>query len=229
MVEQATVIIYPTKEEVTIEKRKDDGYNLHNESGVTTWNVPETEVERLIAYQKLREGMEQEELRNAARLLALEIDSSWDEAAKYNTLFDLRKNRASLKLQKAAAKDAGVPLFLAAGTDPDVSHLVSYLQHVGCKLYAHGKNEADVDRAFNEYLTWSGESLPEIVKIQEKAYGREWFLIFKFSADVSYPFPIIEMGTGGGEGTPTGLHRSDFVTVCYPQIIEQLVRAGLRA
>ena len=103
MIEQQQVVLYPSREIVTLEKRKDGGWNLHNESGLTTWNVPDDEVKRLIEYQKNREASEAQELRmeqmDAERRLAIEIDNAWDAATKYNN-----------KLKKAAAREAHVPL-----------------------------------------------------------------------------------------------------------------------
>lgn len=123
-----------------------------------------------------------------------------------------------------------VPIFIAyAAGDDCVSDLVSYLRASKYRLYASCKPEL-VGKAEDEYLMWTGgEELPETaIRQYENAYGREWFLTFAYSSNISYPFPIIERGTGGGQGEACGLHKDGRVEVCYWQVIEQLVRAGLR-
>jgi len=122
------------------------------------------------------------------------------------------------------------PVFLAhTSGDGCLLGFVAYLQGSKYRLYASCKPEL-VGQAEDEYMTWTGgEELPrESVRQYDNAYGREWFLTFNYSANMSYPFPIIERGTGGGQGEVCGLHKNGRVELCYWQVIEQLVRAGLR-
>ncbi len=118
---------------------------------------------------------------------------------------------------------------LAEAHEGEVESLLSYLRCNPYRLYLSCKPEL-LGAAEDEYMTWTGgeELQRDAVRTYEKAYGREWFLVFTYSPHVQYPFPIIERGTGGGQGTPCGLHLNGRVEVCYHQIIEQLVRAGLR-
>jgi hypothetical protein len=89
--------------------------------------------------------------------------------------------------------------------------------------------------AENDYITWSGESLPEecIREFREgsKFGGYEWILTFPFSDGGVYPFPIVLNGTGGGGtgGTPTGILTGNTVRVNFTSIIEPLIRAGVKA
>ncbi len=146
----------------------------------------------------------------------------------------LRKAEEDAKLAvEAALKGAPkVPVFLAQAVDGDetVSAFVAYLQRGKYRLYLSCKPDL-VGQGEDEYLVWTGgESLPEdAVRTYENAYGREWFLTFNYSADIAYPVAVIERGTGGGQGTPSILHSNGRCELCYWQVIEQLVRAGLRA
>jgi len=123
------------------------------------------------------------------------------------------------------------PVFLAHAVEGDdtISALVAYLQRSKYRLYLSCKPEL-VGQGEDEYLVWTGgESLSaDAVRAYENAYGREWFLTFEYSADIQYPVAVIERGTGGGQGTPSILHKNGRCELCYWQLIEQLVRAGLR-
>jgi hypothetical protein len=123
------------------------------------------------------------------------------------------------------------PVFLAHAVEGDdtISALVAYLQRSKYRLYLSCKPEL-VGQGEDEYLVWTGgESLSaDAVRTYENAYGREWFLTFEYSADIQYPVAVIERGTGGGQGTPSILHKNGRCELCYWQLIEQLVRAGLR-
>ena len=83
-----------------------------------------------------------------------------------------------------------------------------------------------------EYISWAGESIPEehIREYPENGFGREWILTFPFNETVAYPFPIVVSGTGGGAalGEPAGILLKNTVRVNYTEIIEPLIRAGLR-
>jgi hypothetical protein len=142
-------------------------------------------------------------------------------------------------IPEVSQKTPKIPLVLTPGkalTPDEYKSLLQDLCQKGYTLHLACKPEyVDLGRA--EYASWTeskeypqGEKLPEDrIKIYENAFSREWFLIFQYSPEVSYPFPIIERGTGGGKGTPCGLHLRGRVEVCYAEVAEQLVRAGLRA
>jgi hypothetical protein len=158
-----------------------------------------------------------------ARISPDEINKAHVEALKENE----QRNR-----KRAANGGLRVPVFLAQAIEGDdvISAFVAYLQRSKYRLYLSCKPEL-VGRGEDEYLVWTGgESLPEnAVRTYEDAYGREWFLTFDYSADIQYPVSVIERGTGGGQGTPAILHKNGRCELCYWQVIEQLVRAGLRA
>jgi hypothetical protein len=89
------------------------------------------------------------------------------------------------------------------------------------------------DFAEQEYLLWAGMSIPEefVREYEENGYGREWILAFPFDENAAYPFPIVLGGTGGGVALKqsAGILTGNTVRVNYTDIIEPLVRAGLRA
>jgi hypothetical protein len=120
------------------------------------------------------------------------------------------------------------PVVLNHSATDEYTSLISYLQRGSYSLHVMCLPH-DVDRVSDEYTTWSGETLPDDnIKPFDNRYGREWVLQFKYEPTVIYPFPIIELGTGGGQGTPCGLHRAGTVSVYYSHIIKELVCAGLR-
>src|ERR1700676_2424967 len=133
--------------------------------------------------------------------------------------------------RRVKQKTNKIPAVLAPGPDlstGEYQSLLVYLRRTGYTLHlACRPDYEDVGRS--EYRKWTnGEEIPDdLVKIYDKAFSREWFLIFTYSPDVSFPFPIIERGTGGGQGSPCGLHLRGRVEVCYVEVVEQLVRAGL--
>jgi hypothetical protein len=137
-----------------------------------------------------------------------------------------------LRHKRATKGKSKIPVFLARAMEGDdtISEMVTYLQRSKYRLYLSCKPEF-VGVGENEYLIWTGgEVLPEgAIRVYENAYGREWFLTFEYSADIQYPVSVIERGTGGGQGTPSILHKNGRCELCYWQVIEQLVRAGLRA
>jgi hypothetical protein len=141
----------------------------------------------------------------------------------------LRQTVTAQRIHVPRAKT--VPVFLAQAQGIDaISSFVSYLQRSKYRLYLSCKPDL-VEQGENEYSTWTGgDSLPEdAVRVYEKAFSREWFLTFEYSPDVQYPVSVIERGTGGGQGEPVILHKNGRCELCYWQVIEQLVRAGLRA
>jgi hypothetical protein len=64
---------------------------------------------------------------------------------------------------------------------------------------------------------------------QEGQDGAEWHLIFKYSPDYPYPFPIVPAGTRDKHDAVGHLSTDGRVHVFNSAIVEQLVRAGLRA
>jgi hypothetical protein len=184
-----------------------------------------------IVCRNVTASTEQEALRNAgvnnptlkARISPDEINRAHAEALKE----EAQRNR-----KRGSNGEPCEPVFLAHAVEGDdtISAFVAYLQRSRYRLYLSCKPEL-VGQGEDEYLVWTGgESLSsDAVRTYEKAYGREWFLTFEYSADIQYPVSVIERGTGGGQGTPSILHKNGRCELCYWQVIEQLVRAGLRA
>ena len=129
-----------------------------------------------------------------------------------------------------AARRLRTPVILAPAIEGAMPSFIDYLQNVSYRLYLSCTPEMRATGE-DEYLTWTGgEELPnDCVREYDNAYGREWLLIFPYSSAVEYPFPIIERGTGGGQGTAVGLHSAGRIEMCYWQVTEQLIRGGLRA
>ena len=59
--------------------------------------------------------------------------------------------------------------------------------------------------------------------------GREWHLEFEYSPEIPCPFPIVSMGTRAKHDAVGHLTNDGRVHVFNTGIVEQLVRAGLRA
>ena len=64
---------------------------------------------------------------------------------------------------------------------------------------------------------------------KEDSYGYEWHLEFNHSPEFPYPFPIVPLGTRDKHDAVGHLSTDSTVHVFNSGIIEQLVRAGLRA
>jgi hypothetical protein len=64
---------------------------------------------------------------------------------------------------------------------------------------------------------------------QEGQDGAEWHLEFKYSPEIPCPFPIVPMGTRPKHDAVGHLAKDGRVHVFNSAIVEQLVRAGLRA
>lgn len=167
----------------------------------------------------------------------IEANSPEDALARFKTIKpgvsgsevqEVRERKSQTK-----PKIAKIPVVLSPGKELNTGEyqsLLTYLRSNGYTLHLACKPEFE-DMGRSEYREWTnGEELSnDSVKVYDNAYGREWFLIFQYSPDVSFPFPIIERGTGGGKGSPCGLHLRGRVEVCYAEVAEKLVRAGLRA
>jgi hypothetical protein len=64
---------------------------------------------------------------------------------------------------------------------------------------------------------------------QDGRDGAEWHLEFNHMPDFPYPFPIVPAGTHDKHDAVGHLSRDGRVHVFNSVIVEQLVRAGLRA
>jgi hypothetical protein len=78
------ITLYPSMDKVTVEARKDGGWNLHNEYGVSTWNVPEEEVERLIKVEATAAQREVNQRAAEARRLAQQVADDYEAAMEEN-------------------------------------------------------------------------------------------------------------------------------------------------
>ena len=112
---------------------------------------------------------------------------------------------------------------------------VVLLRDRGYRLYVRG-NEAGIAAAEASYREWArGEALPaNAARADSKRWGvdgAEWYLLFKMPSDGALPFPTVLEQTGGGKalGRAAGIVSGTRVAVYFPEIIEQAVRAGLRA
>jgi hypothetical protein len=131
-------------------------------------------------------------------------------------------------------KEKVKPATIAISDGPTAwGDFVVYLTTVGYKLYAYSRVDG-IEQVQAEYLAWAGEEMDDnLIKLYDnKPVPREWVLSFTLSGHVVCPFPIEIMGTTGKRPTqkPRGLYRtSQRVEVNFAAIVEQLVRAGLRA
>lgn len=114
----------------------------------------------------------------------------------------------------------------------DYKQFVASLSCNGYRLYVACREDG-VDKARSEYLEWSGEELDDshVKHYENKPISREWFLCFQLDESVVYPFPLLARGTGriSGNKAPCGYYREHNVEVCYAALVEEAVRAGLRA
>lgn len=122
----------------------------------------------------------------------------------------------------------------AKTTDVDVPTFVEYLNETGFHLEVYAFSPEQAERVRAEYRDWTGTELPEKnLKIYDGAgYSREWRLNCPYSDDMPCSTPIIEggsIGRGHPSETPHGLRRGNTVGFYYSEMIEELVRAGLRA
>lgn len=115
--------------------------------------------------------------------------------------------------------------------DADYDALLSYLLATGYTLRAQGRPEG-IDIIREEYRQWTGGEELDAMHVREHAEQfsvHEWFIHFKYTPEMPCPFPLVQMGTGGGQGKPCGLVDGSRVTVCWAVIVEELVKLGLRA
>jgi len=93
--------------------------------------------------------------------------------------------------------------------------------------------EGEEDAARRQYREWSGEELHEsFVKPYPKKWCQEWFLIYPYAETVLSVLPLFASGTvGRGNGNkypPHGLVAGGMIYVHFTEVIEALVREGLR-
>ena len=111
--------------------------------------------------------------------------------------------------------------------------MVPELQRRGYSLTLKYKAPQYLQQAETEWSDWTGgEQLSdECSKQYDTMYGREWTLVYN-DKDRNMPvfFEIDPMGTHEGKRSlkPIGLSQKDRVVVNYPEIISELVKAGLR-
>lgn len=180
------------------------------------------------------------------------IRGRWFQLSNVRTEDDIEneqhENRAAISRQRAAeqaAKEASeraeksepkVPVILSQKKDLTACERDSFVTSLfagGYRLHLAARADG-IEHALDEYRSWTGgEELPEdCIYMNNTAFtAREWFLEFYYDETISYPFPIIEMGTvgRGSKSDPRGLHHSGKVTACYADIAEYAVRSGIRA
>lgn len=95
--------------------------------------------------------------------------------------------------------------------------------------------EEGIERAQAEFISWTGESFPEefIVLSTNRSQPRQWRFEFLDEPGVQYPFPVIMMGSQEHryarlQDGVRGLYYSGSISMHYAEIVEQLVRLGLR-
>jgi hypothetical protein len=173
-------------------------------------------------------------------LSAVQTEEEVEQFMKANIAEDRRRSRAEqeavLAAEIALHGEPKVPVMLSEKkelTAAELSDFVSYLLRTGYRLHLAAREDG-LEQALEEYRTWTdGSELPEdCIYMNDTAFtAREWFLEFHYDDSISYPFPIIEMGTvgRGSKSEPRGLHHSGRVTACYTEIAEFAVRSGVRA
>ena len=163
------------------------------------------------------------------------------EDEKHEIIRENYRQRAAEQAAKLAAETAlksapKVPLVLSQKkelTFDERCDFISHLLSTGYRLHVAAREDG-IEQAREEYSSWTdGESLSEdCVYMNDTAFTtREWFLEFYYDENISYPFPIIEMGTvgRGSKSEPRALHHGGKVTACYAEIAEFAVRSGIRA
>ncbi len=162
-----------------------------------------------------------------------EFDAVWVKTASLKPVPKPRVPKGHVEVASLALTLKPV---IPAKTDY-ASFLPSWLLNPRLKLHTR---VATYDVAVDEYASWTGGEMFPVENINAvsergKKYRRspfyEWQLTFRYDAAVSYPFPIVPLGQGGGLklGEPAGILKGNTVRVSFKSIIEPLVRSGLRA
>jgi hypothetical protein len=134
------------------------------------------------------------------------------------------------------ASCVSAPVPLLCNDDPgNWARTVDYLNAHGFKLGVDCREDG-IAQAEAEYITWTnGDTLAPsaLHHYENKPLAREWRLRFKLNGEpLTCPFPVEIAGTGPQRPTknPRGLLDSNNnVCVCFAEIVEKLVRAGLRS
>ena len=151
-----------------------------------------------------------------------------------DNLTDARPGVATPERTRSNGRAKRIPVIV--GTENlSYAAFVVLLRDRGYRLYVRG-NEAGIAAAEASYREWArGETLPaNAARADGKRWGvdgAEWYLLFDMPADGALPFPTVLEQTGGGKalGRAAGIVSGTRVAVYFPEIIEQAVRAGLRA
>ena len=127
------------------------------------------------------------------------------------------------------------PIYVAHATKGAEPSFVAHLLASDYTLHAVCRTPEQVAFVKSEYADWSnGDVLDESaikISFDGSDWDREWFLIFRYSPEVKYPFAILERGTGGRkrQKNPVAWHKNGRLESCYSAIAEQVIRAGLKA
>ena len=138
-------------------------------------------------------------------------------------------------IAKPAQKTHQTPVYVSYAVSGTSGEFVGFLQARGYTLHVVCRTPEQVERAKTEYAEWSGgKTLSDsaiLTSFDGSKWDREWFLIFQYSPDISYPFSILERGTGGNKRSPEPVawHRRGRIESCYAAIAADVVAAGLEA
>jgi hypothetical protein len=127
------------------------------------------------------------------------------------------------------------PVYITYRDPTAIGEFVEFLRRSDYTLHTVCRNIDQVDQVKSEYRKWSsGKKLPDsaiLTSFDGSQWDREWFLIFRYSPDISYPFSILERGTGGNKRSPEPVawHRCGRIESCYAAIAEEVIKAGLDA
>jgi len=166
-------------------------------------------------------------------ITAVQTEEEVEQQIKANVNTDHRLRRAEQEAKEAAElalKKSPVLAYKPSGIE-SYSSFTPWFSSEDYTLTVQVR-PSNREAAENEYISWAGESIPDahIREYDENGFGREWILTFPYNEAAAYPFPIVVSGTGGGLalGQAAGILFKNTVRVNYTEIIEPLVRAGLR-
>lgn len=227
--DQSQVTIYPSKDIVTLGKRADGGWNLHNdETGATTWNVSEAEVERLIAYHKMAEVRDAEA--DIIRL-ALEISEA-AEATRRSTKRDIAAKKA-----EAVAADVECVLPTTACSVADFVRLHGHEVTLIVETRYYEADPTQIDpSAMNDVRALGadiGFDLTEFVVPNRRAFGTMGPISVRarvpYTTDMSLPYPAVVGGTvgcGNKAESPRFLLRNGMLECNYQEFLRDAIAAG---
>lgn len=158
----------------------------------------------------------------------------YDLKVQHNIQQSREQQAQEAEAEKGRKRDERIEKSVSV-TDPTGSagQMVPELQRRGYSLTLKYKADQYLEQAEKEWEEWTGgEQLgEECVKQYDTMYGREWTLVYA-DPERSMPvfFKIDPMGTHEGKRSPEpiGLSQRDRVVVNYPEIVGELVKAGLR-